>query len=237
MMLCDLDQIPSSTLNKEGAFKTSKHQRVQVFLSKDEFLDLLESLGEFYIVEHSKVLSCNAKTLSNEELISRYQKYLDAIYKEEVSRDVLMSLSLAISGDCSSFYKIELPDQRCMVKQKMPALLLQPFSFHFDRENQEVFTGVHTEERIYFGVEISYPTIFQEPHSLETRFLLKEKDNQNTKIYKELTRRIRKMTVPTQLQINEKKKAFSFKIGVKQLLFAAKHPKLKKENLKLMSKA
>lgn len=215
--------IQTSTIEKEGILKASKYQRVQMLLLKEELCELLTLLGPHVIIEHSKLLKESELLVSKESFLQRYEQYLEGMISGKMPRELLASLSLCISKSFENFYKIEVPGDRYLVKLKTPAITLQPFSFHFDQETKTIFTGVHSGERIYFGLEFSFPQFYETPKTRETVEILKNKENPETIIFKTIQSFARRQTNVTKIKVNKEIKNYSFRIGKSAHFILQKH--------------
>ncbi|MCH9631569.1 MAG: hypothetical protein S4CHLAM37_15930 [Chlamydiia bacterium] len=232
-----IDPIPVSTVQEEGLLRASKHQRVQVLLDVEELEALFNVLEDFYVVESAKVKVSSEQIISKEEYLERYTLYMNHLKQSDSTPDnsILSSLSVCLSKVLDPFYMVELGDGKSLIKQKAPAVLVQPFSFHYDRESASIFTSVHTQDRIFWGLEFNFPQMYQNPKTLDTIEILKDKQNPNTQLFKKLQSFLRKNSKPTHLELSRESKAFPFKLSQSCLSWVNNYPKLKQFGIQIKS--
>lgn len=228
-----MQEIPISTVSEEGVYRASKYQRVQMLLEQEELEGLFNELNNFYILEYSKVLEQDNHIVSKEEFLLRYKTYLTALKTnpKNITRDLLSSLSVTFSKNLDVYYQVKINDQKTLIKLKAPAILVQPFTFHLDLENESVFTSVHTEERIFWGLEFSFPGVYQDGKTIDVIEIFKDLKSPNTTLFKTLQKYARRNTTPTSLLFKDSSKNFSFRLGKKCYRWINEYSKLHEHNL------
>ncbi|PCI94021.1 hypothetical protein COB11_04430 [Candidatus Aerophobetes bacterium] len=231
------NHISLSTVQEEGLLRASKHQRVQVLMEASELRELFFHLGDFYVVESAKVKDPEQQVITKEDYLKRYALYIDHLKTklDSPEKDILSPLSVCFSKVLDCFYMIDVGNNKALIKQKAPSVFVQPFSFHYDSESASIFTGVHTKDRIFWGLEFSFPQMYQDPKTFDTIEILKDKQNPNTQLFKKLQSSLRKNTKPTSLNFSGVSKAFPFKLSQNSLAWVQDYPKLKQFNIQINS--
>lgn len=212
--------IPLSHPNDERPFKASKWLRHQVlFDDLEEFFALLDP---FTIVNASQI--CENPLVSKEFYTEAYRHYIEALKRgEPVQRQPHFSVFLTRSLD--ALWALPIPGKGQMVKIRQPVIQVQSHFFNYSALDGKVRPMVFGEGTVSFGLQFSYPQIYEGQEGIiET---LKEKEYPNTHLYKSFVSAVRNLTRPTPFLINGQKVNSPIRIDKKAFSWIDLHPGLK----------
>lgn len=231
-------QIQVSSIEKEGILKASKYLRLQMLLEKEELKALFAEFSDFYLVYHSKISEKNTSKVDKDVYLALYGNYIDKLKKDPslLTRNELMDLSLCFSKTLDAFFSIPIDGNKELIKLRSPAILVQPFSFFYEKGQGSIFTTVHSQNRVLWGIECSFPQFYQDPKTLDTIEILKDKTDPNTQMFKSLQRWVRRNTEPVCLLINGQEQIHPFRLGSSCFSWINEYPLLATYDLKVKRK-
>jgi hypothetical protein len=196
--------IKVSTKEKEGAFHCSKWLRHVVLLEKSEMQSLLDAMGSFFLVPATGLVSVDSFLVEKGTFLSRYESYLQQIVEspEFPSSSVRNAFTLMLSSSLDSFYALEVPSNKFIIRARLPVIQLQMYHCFFSKLDQKIHSMAMNKESFSWGLQISYPQIYEDPNTHEFINVLKSQDLQDTKLYKEIVQWIRNHTKPVCLSFH-----------------------------------
>ncbi|GAB4187304.1 MAG: hypothetical protein Tsb0015_05870 [Simkaniaceae bacterium] len=212
---------------KIPALQASKWMRTQVLLDEEEMALLFSIFPELKLFDVSRVLPLQELTVSSETFLQGYKKYIQALLKgKEFTQRHLFSLALSPSPD--NFCALKIKEDRFLLKPIFPVIQMQKHNFLISEEGKPL-SMVQGEGAISFGLQFSYPAIFQDPCSMEIKNVLKEKDfAKTTGMYKKLTKFLREHTRPLPVFWQGRTIRLPMRLGKKCFAWIHKHPDLQK---------
>jgi hypothetical protein len=111
---------------------------------------------------------------------------------------------------------------------------MQHHKLHFSQDDHQFRSMVLGLEAFPFGIQLSYPQLYQEPKTHELKKVLLDPSFENTPLYKKIKQWIKTNTRPISFLVEDKKVTIPCRIGKEALLFVNNHPWLIKKNLKVI---
>lgn len=228
----------SSTGQKEGPFHASKWLKHQFLLSEEGMQSLIKAMGSIYICQASGPVDEADVFISTESFLARYRQYVDSIHRGididigSYKRFFCNYLSL----DLDSLYKIEIGNSRVIVKPSRPVLQMQMHTFFPSDLDGKFHSMVMTSESVHFGIQISYPQIFQDA---KTQEFFRTNDPTlfpNTTLYKHMIQWLRSFTVPTPFLFHGKKLTATFRTGKDCFTWVNSHSGFAKRELSVVQR-
>lgn len=228
--------IKESTVQKEGDLRASKWLQHQFLLSAEAMAELFQKLGTLYICPSSGPIAENEAVISSDQFLLKYREYVECIQKGapldiSVWRRFFCNY---LTQDLSFLYKIVLPDHRVIIKSARPVLQMQLHTFFPSEIDGKFHSMVMTSQSIHFGLQLSYPQLFQDPKTFD---FLKTNDSQlfpNTLLFKKLVGFLRASTVPTPLEFQGKVSRAVFRIGKDCFSWINSHVQLLDKHIKVV---
>lgn len=220
------------------SLKISKIIKIPIFLEPSEFksfiLYILEASPEAILFDTQKVLLCNEGLHPLTDLIDSYYEYITALLRNEAYSSPLFSY--ALSETDTIFASLALSDNRQLIRTLKPPIQLQPHSFYYSAESQNFYSMVFGEQSLSFGVQISYPLLYQDPESGEAIEIQKAASFPNFALFQKIRFYIRHNTVPLSLAVEGKKMNLPIRVGKKALSLSARYFQLRSAPFHVLTK-
>ncbi|MBJ7449908.1 MAG: hypothetical protein JHC93_06070 [Parachlamydiales bacterium] len=217
--------LETSTLVKEGVLHSSKWIELPTLLDIEEMRDLLNQLGPYHLYRTDCLVENGA--ISTEDFLNSYANYIKCIKNKQPIEEAKFKqiFNLAITVDLQALYRIEIHDKE-IVKCRLPVIRMQPHRFNYSTSDQKFRSMVLGNHSISWGVQFSYPQIFQDPktHSLQKVGL--QDPFFNTAYFRALQKWIRYHTLPTPFLVDGKRTNAPIRIGKNCFNWVNNHPQL-----------
>ncbi len=211
--------------------QVAKPIKLPVLLNLEEMSALFAALDKSMLYDVQNVVATTEGSISHALFLERYKNYLQAVWEEK--EPLYRTLSPAISTTEKAFKRTAVDENRIMIKPVLPIIQIQPHNIGFSHVDQTFRSMVFGPQSIAWGVQFSYPTLYQNPKT----FAIEKIDDQfpNTALFHTLRRWIREHTRPTPFLVEGKKVNVPVRLGKSAFEWAQTHPQLKKENLHVVS--
>ncbi len=175
----------------------------------------LDSLGSCLIVSPVQILTLETYQLSQESFLERYGRYLDWIGSDPgfPSSKVRNDCTLMISSGPDSFYSVPVAGG-FFLKPGLPVVSVRTYHCFISSLDGSLRSMAMNVDSFTFGLEFSYPQIYEDPRTGEFRKTLLDSDSPNTALYKKMTSALRRQTKPLLIEINGNKVAAPFRVGI-----------------------
>lgn len=167
---CAKCQLPIVS-EQEGVFNASKWQHLQALVSQDELERLFQMMGSFTLYSLGTPLPSTDIPIPQEEFLTTYGTIIASLQEGRVPTRTLLRkiLPCVLSSDKESLYLMQLADGRCLIKMRRPVLQIQAHFFRYSPLDTSFRSMVMGEDVIFWGLQFSYPQIFQDPNTLEVQ--------------------------------------------------------------------
>jgi hypothetical protein len=226
-----------STLEAEGSYQVSKWLQVQVLLDHDEMQALLQELAPLYIYITASVLPAGHGYVPLEQFLSDYSSYVQSLQAGQVPNmdkcKTLFSGIMTCSPDM--LYAVSLGEDKQLVKVAKPVIQLQALTIDYSSLDGKFRAMVRGQETILWGLQFSYPQIYQEPHTKQMIKIAEEEAFPNTALFKKLQRWVRHHSRPTPFLVEGELTNVPMRLGNRCFAWINNHPQLKKKGIKVMT--
>ncbi len=211
--------IRTSSLEEEGVFRASKWLKHAILLNTEEMRSLLSLVDPFFLIPASGVLPDADWQVSLEEFLKQYQTYLKWMESDPAlpPPPLRRFFSLMLSSSLDVFYSMAVAPGKKIIKASLPVIQIQLYHCFFSSFDHQIRSMVLSPESFGWGIQISYPQIYEDPKTHQySKVLLEEDKFSNSKAFKEMVSWLRKNTQPVPLQ--EEGRAYApFRIGKQSL--------------------
>ena len=198
----------------------SKWLLVPVLLDRVEMEALFAELGEFFIVDVSRVLEEGG--ISHAEFLKIYSEYVEGLKRGEVNTSPWFSSCFTTTEEAIETRTV--PDGRMMRKACAPVVQLQPHTFTYSTDDGKFRSMVRGEGAISWGIQFSYPQLFEDP---ATRDIVKvDATFPNTPFFRTLQRWVRHHTRPTPFEVEGRRINVPIRLGKQCFEWIDRHPEL-----------
>jgi hypothetical protein len=203
-----------SSVEKEGLFRASKWLKHSMLLNLEEMRAFLSALGSFMLVPASGLVTEESWQVSELEFLEKYGLYLEWMKLHPTLPPIPLRrfFSLMLSTSSDAFYAVAIPDGKIAIKQALPVVQIQLYHCFFSSYDHQIRSMVASPDSFGWGLQISYPQIYEDPKTHQYSKVLLEEGFPNSKLFKEIVSWLRKNTQPVALQ--EDGRAYApFRIG------------------------
>lgn len=187
----------------------SKWQKVQVLLDPIELERLLQDLSPLFILNTSGVVLREKISIEIDEFACLYKKYI-AILRGKIPKEKI-PLSFALSQRLENFCVVNLSSNKYICRMIQPDVQIQAYSFLLD-ESGKPLLQVFSEESVPFGLQFSYPAIFQDGATSEV-FSTTKNTFSGWKLFSAIRSWIRNHTFPLPIRFQEKNIRLPIRLG------------------------
>lgn len=224
-----------STVKPDIPMQASKWLHSQVLLDVDEMSLLLTEIGTFYIYLTGCLLQQGKGAVTQKDFLDKYASYITALKsgKSVDPQEFRAYFSSIFTTSTDHLYAVIVSDGRSIIRPAKPVIQLQSHHFHYSPFDAKFHSMVFGPESVSWGVQFSYPQLYQNPETKMVEKVVESENFPNTKLFHTLQRWIRKNTVPTSFLIDGKTVNVPIRLGKKCLAWVNVHPHLAKKELKI----
>jgi len=223
-----------SSPDRQGVFQASKWLHWQALLDEKEMVGLCEHLTPFSIHIVSTLVKEPHGRISRAEFLGEYTAYITAVKegKEPDEKRCRPFFSSIFTRDCSALYAMEAGG-KYLIKPLLPVVQLQLHHVFHSSVDGKFYPKVHGTDSITWGVQFSYPQIFQDP---TTRDIVKVDHSArfpNTALFAELTGWLRANTLPTPFVVDGQRVNQPIRLGKQCWEWISVHPHLARKGISI----
>lgn len=222
-----------STPQQEGIFQGSKWLKLQVFCDADELKDLWNSLASFSIFPLTGIVSGEA--MDSNYFTDAYAGWIEGLKEGRVPSDAELRkvLACAITDEPDALWLQEIEGRGFLVKVRKPVIQVQAHYFTYSSLDGVFRPMSMGEKSIFWGLQFSFPQIYQEGKSLEF------KEPERNRLFENLRLWVRNATRPTPFLVQDKtgeikKINAPIRLGKNCFSWIGRHPQLLQQHIGVM---
>lgn len=225
-----------ASLKETPPFQASKWLKTQVLLDAHEMEMLLEQLQKASFYQVSGVCQAGQEKLEKHVFLQKYREYIDALKRGESlpEADYRTFFSLAITLTPEALRAVPVDAGRLLVRVVQPVIQMQPHSMDYSMPDKKFHSMVYGSESVSWGVQFSYPQIFQDSFTKKIFSVKESPEFPNTALFKQLQRWIRHNTIPIPFLLMGERINIPVRIGKECLSWINHHPDLKRKKLEVV---
>jgi hypothetical protein len=213
-------------------YNAAKFQKSSVLLEEEELRLLLSMLnkevGKIYLYRIGAVIEEGQLLVSMENFLDQYRDYLNALKN---NGELQQSFSLALTVDPKTLYAIDVGDGRKIAKLHSPSIHITSTAICYLPELHTFKEKVYGHDLIPWGLQFSYPQLFQDPESQAISNPLQE--GANALLFKQQQRWIREHTKPTFFFTEQGEVRTAIRLGKHCFSWIHTHPKLQEAGIRV----
>ncbi len=227
-----------SSPKERGILQVSKWLKYQVLLDVVEMEALLKALtidAPLCIAIVSEVVSEQSGLVESSEFLKAYTSYVQALKKGEIpdQKESKRYFSAVFTSSLDSLYAMQVGPSKYLIKPIAPIIQLQAHHFFYSTLDLKFHPMVLSQESVTWGLQFSYPQIFQDP--LKGTIAKVGPECPNTALFEKLGRWMRNYTLPTPFVVNGKRTNSPIRLGKQCLSWIGRHPQLAKKEIGIFS--
>lgn len=225
-----MPDLETSTPAREGVFRGSRWLQVAVLLEGVELLDLLQTFSNLQVFVTSGVVGKGQEQVTAEDYCIRYENHLKAIQASQRVESSSLAISLSVCPSC--LYVMSVGEQGRLVRVRRPVIEVRPHSLGYCKLDGKFRSMIRGESAIFWGIELSYPQLYQSPQSGEILATTDPAAFPNALIFRNIQRWMRQHTRPTPFIVEGRVLPISARLG-RRCEWAYQHPQLLQQGIGL----
>lgn len=228
-----------SSLAKEGPLQVSMWLHAPVLLDHLEMEALFEAMGDFSITQIDRLVNKGEGFVSKENALKKYEEYVSLLKNGENPPEHFLKESFQVGWSISSelYYSIKVAGGRQIIKANLPIVLLQPHKIDYSAHDGQFRSMVMGAGSITWGVQFSYPQLFQDPKTMKVHKISRNEAFPNSEFYHRLQVWVRHHTLPTSFIVGSKKCTVSYRLGKNCFEWINNHPQLISKGIQVASRS
>ncbi len=226
-----------STPQGEGVMEVSKALKFQALLDETEMEAFLQALGEFSIYQVSQPVGTDHGLIEKNSFLEVYSGYVrslkDGILPDE--KTVRPYFSSIFTKATDALYAMPVANEKFLIKTLRPIIQLQLHHLSYSEVDRKFHSMVQGKESITWGLQFSYPQIFQHPRTKEFSKVDSSPEFPNTALFLALGRWLRQNTLPTPLVAQEERVNLPVRLGKECFSWIHRHPRLVERGFRVES--
>jgi hypothetical protein len=227
--------IQISSPKTEGILQVSKWIKIQVLLDLSEMQQLLQALGSIFFVVVSEPVAADEAVVLPQDFFKKYTDYVHLLKQGQAPNvdEFRRYFSCALSSSLETFYAIAAGNDKFLIKPKKPVVQLQTHHFFYSTLDGKFHPMVLSPESISWGLQLSYPQLFQDPVTRQIVKVTDSSDFPNTAMFSKLLKWMRSFTLPTPFEVEGVRINSPMRIGKQALAWIKNHPQLKQKGIQV----
>lgn len=220
--------------DKAPHYQASKWLHFPLLCDVSELESLFLALGEIKIVALSGVNAEGDEIIPLESFFNHYNSYLNLIKTSEElpSSQLHRWFTSGLSLQLNHFCKIPVGENENIIRIVKPVLQIKPHWFSYSDADQKIRIDTLSLNNISWGLQFSYPQLFEDPQTKNVHKVLKE-NFPNNEPFKNLQKWIRVHTQATPFLVENRKINAPIRIGKACLPWIDEHKGLIKKGIKV----
>ena len=207
-------------------YNVSKWIKHQALLDDDEMKALFAHLGSFFLYNVSEVVT--DPKISQDQFLKQYTAYVASLKNGKLI-EARRDFSPVLSTVTEALHCHEVKTGYFLAKPLFPVIQLQLHHFLPSTADGKFYPMVLSQESISWGLQFSYPQIFQNPQ--DQTYAKVDATFPNTALFSKLTKWLREFSVPTTFLWNNVKTSTPIRLGKKCFSWIDTHPQLPAKGL------
>lgn len=227
-----------SSVAQEGALQVSKWIKHPVLLDLDEMKEFLHILSPSDLFIVSEPISKENAWVPFEKFLSFYSDYIHALKSGSLPNEAALRhyFSSILTKDYDKvLYAMPVGKEgKFLIKPLKPVIQLQLHHFYFSPLDSTFHSMVMSEESVTWGIQFSYPQLYQDPKTKEIKKVKDTEEFPNTELFARLTKWIRASSMPTPFIWQGQRINPPIRIGKNCFSWINQHPGLRQKGLEVL---
>jgi hypothetical protein len=213
---------------QEGVMRVSKALKYQVLLDGIEMAELFQALAPFEIYVTCEPCTPDLMRIEPSDFLEKYAAYVKCLQEgtlpDQLSLRRYFSAIFTKSSDL--LYAMDVGKGRYLVKALKPVIQLQAHELFASEIDGKIHPMVLGQASILWGIQFSYPQIYQNPESAAFSKVDRSPNFPNTELFSQLAHFLRQRSVPTPFVFQGKKRYEPIRLGKSCFSWINSHPQL-----------
>lgn len=222
-----MTEIRISTID-EVPLEASKWLKSPILIDGQEMAQLFESLGEFYLYQVGAVVKRGEGEISPDFFLQQYAGYVSQLEAGQVPdpKSYRHLFSCVMTRTKEAVYAIILEGDKQLIRVSKPIVQLQAHHIGYSTVDGKFRSMVFGSDSISWGIQFSYPQLFQDGVTKEVGATRLAEGYPNTELYHSLQKWVRHHTIPTPFSVDGELTNVPVRLGKQCLPWINRHPQL-----------
>lgn len=209
-----------STPSEEGIYQGSKWLKFQVLCDREELEKLFSIPFEIYPL--TGVISLSQVPMAKSFFLDEYASWIEALKQGRIPTDAELrrTLACAFSPDPNALWLQKVGEERYLMKIAQPVVQVQAHYFAYSPLDGVFRPMSMGAESIFWGLQFSFPQIYQNPKTMELSEVGQSSFFQNIREW------VRETTRATPFTVEGKKTNVPIRLGKNCFTWIHSHPQL-----------
>jgi hypothetical protein len=206
--------------------EASKWLLVQALLEFDEMTQLFQALGDFKMYRIGSLIELSETELPQEKFLDVYRHYISNLKEGKIPQelDYRPTFTSVITTSSDFVESMPVEGDKQIIRIIKPVIHLQAHRLGYSAIEEKFRPMVKGKESITWGIQFSYPQLFQEREEV---FKVDQSETfPNTRLFHILQKWMRQHTIPTPFLVEGKKMNVPIRLGKKCFSWINRHPQL-----------
>lgn len=230
-----MDELRLST-TAEAPMQASKWLTCQVLLDTTEMQELFSFLGTFFLFYSGTVTLRGQELLPQELFLDHYRQYVDALKGGQIPplSEYQSRFSPAMTATKTALFAIPIDAERRLVRVAMPVIQLQAHHVDYSPLDQKFRSMVLGSHSIPWGIQFSYPQLYQDAATKQVEQVRKIPDFPNNALFHNLQKWMRQYTTPTRFSVDNVECNVPIRLGKQCTSWINRHAQLKHKGIQVV---
>jgi len=212
--------------DQEGVLHISKALKHQFLIDVEEMRALLQILDPLIFIT-SEIVQETTAEVSCETFLSGYGAYVNALKSGQIpdTKPIRGLFSSIFTKETEILYAMPVGTGKYLIKAVKPVIQLQMHQFFFSTIDETFRPMVLGPTSVFWGLQVSYPQIYQDPKSRDF-FKVNQEEFPNNALFATLSKWLRHETIPTPFIHEGKRTNSPIRLGKMCLPWINNHPQL-----------
>jgi hypothetical protein len=234
-MTMECPSLRISSPKEEGVLQVSKWTKCQVLLDIEEMAELLSELSPLHFCVVSEPVKREDGIISPDLFLEHYTSYVSALKAGHLADESLFRKFFSSALTCSTdvMYAIPVGGDKYLIKPIKPIIQLQAHHFFYSKLDGKFHPMVLSTESVTWGVQFSYPQLYQDPKSHRIAKVTNSIEFPNTSVFARLLKWLRHHTLPSPFFVKEQRVNAPIRLGRQCLKWIHQHPQLNEKEIRV----
>lgn len=221
--------------NSNEPYHASKWLSVALLVDTHEMASLFNFLGSFFIFTVGSITKKGEGVISPQSFLSTYEHYVNALKVGSIPEDSSYRtiFSSAFSSTEDHLYALNVNENSQLIRVAKPVVQCQTHNLDYSLADGKFRPMVFGKESVLWGVQFSYPQLFEDPQTHAVHKVEDRPEFPNTQLFKKIQKWTRENTIPTPFVVERQVVNVPMRLGKACLEWINSHPQLNQKPFKV----
>ncbi len=215
-------------------FLASKWLHIQLLVDPESMERLFATLGDVFLYQVLGPVAPEKALIQHAHFFDAYRRYVQALKEGIVSEETFRGFFTAVMTKTQeAVCGMDLEDGRILIQPVLPLLQMRPHRFVYSSVDEKFRPMVFGKTSISWGVQISYPQLFQDARDRSVHNALTD-GFVNHELFRKVQAFIRQETIATPFEVAARVTRVPIRIGKSCLSWINEHRELQANHIRVV---